>query len=256
MSLEVKTLDYEIRGKEILKDISLEIHTKEFVGLVGPNGCGKSTLLKNIYRTLRPKYNTVFIDGNDILKLSSRKMARELAVMAQENNMEFDFKVQDMVMFGRYSHKKFLQRDTSRDRELCAEYLAEVGLEGYENRSYLSLSGGEKQRVLLARVLIQESRYIILDEPTNHLDISYQYQIMDILKKQEATVFSSVHDLNLAALYCDRILFMYQGKIVDDGTPEEVLTSENLWKYFQIRAQISRNPATGKLQIYYLPDWI
>ena len=256
MSLEVKTLDYEIRGKEILKDISLEIHTKEFVGLVGPNGCGKSTLLKNIYRTLRPKYNTVFIDGNDILKLSSRKMARELAVMAQENNMEFDFKVQDMVMFGRYSHKKFLQGDTSRDRKLCAEYLAEVGLEGYENRSYLSLSGGEKQRVLLARVLIQESRYIILDEPTNHLDISYQYQIMDILKKQEATVFSSVHDLNLAALYCDRILFMYQGKIVDDGTPEEVLTSENLWKYFQIRAQISRNPATGKLQIYYLPDWI
>ena len=256
MSLEVKTLDYEIRGKEILKDISLEIHTKEFVGLVGPNGCGKSTLLKNIYRTLRPKYNTVFIDGNDILKLSSRKMARELAVMAQENNMEFDFKVQDMVMFGRYSHKKFLQGDTYSDRELCAEYLAEVGLEGYENRSYLSLSGGEKQRVLLARVLIQESRYIILDEPTNHLDISYQYQIMDILKKQEATVFSSVHDLNLAALYCDRILFMYQGKIVDDGTPEEVLTSENLWKYFQIRAQISRNPATGKLQIYYLPDWI
>ena len=242
MSLEVKTLDYEIRGKEILKDISLEIHTKEFVGLVGPNGCGKSTLLKNIYRTLRPKYNTVFIDGNDILKLSSRKMARELAVMAQENNMEFDFKVQDMLMFGRYSHKKFLQGDTSRDRELCAEYLAEVGLEGYENRSYLSLSGGEKQRVLLARVLIQESRYIILDE--------------DILKKQEATVFSSVHDLNLAALYCDRILFMYQGKIVDGGTPEEVLTSENLWKYFQIRAQISRNPATGKLQIYYLPDWI
>ena len=256
MSLEVKTLDYEIRGKEILKDISLEIHTKEFVGLVGPNGCGKSTLLKNIYRTLRPKYNTVFIDGNDILKLSSRKMARELAVMAQENNMEFDFKVQDMVMFGRYSHTKFLQGDTSRDRDLCAEYLAEVGLEGYENRSYLSLSGGEKQRVLLARVLIQESRYIILDEPTNHLDISYQYQIMDILKKQEATVFSSVHDLNLAALYCDRILFMYQGKIVDDGTPEEVLTSENLWKYFQIRAQISRNPATGKLQIYYLPGWI
>ena len=128
MSLEVKTLDYEIRGKEILKDISLEIHTKEFVGLVGPNGCGKSTLLKNIYRTLRPKYNTVFIDGNDILKLSSRKMARELAVMAQENNMEFDFKVQDMVMFGRYSHKKFLQGDTSRDRELCAEYLAEVCL--------------------------------------------------------------------------------------------------------------------------------
>jgi CydC: thiol reductant ABC exporter, CydC subunit len=255
VSLEVKALDYEIGGKELLRNISLEIHEKEFVGLIGPNGCGKSTLLKNIYRTLRPKYNTVFINGNDILKLSSRKMARELAVMAQENNMEFDFKVQDMVMFGRYSHKKFLQGDTSRDRELCTKCLAEVGLDGYENRSYLSLSGGEKQRVLLARVLIQESRYIVLDEPTNHLDISYQYQIMDILKKQDATVFSSVHDLNLAALYCDRILFMHRGEIVDHGAPEKVLTSENLWKYFHIKTQISQNPVTGKLQIYYLPVW-
>ena len=192
MSLEVKTLDYEIGGKEILNGISLEIHEKEFVGLVGPNGCGKSTLLKNIYRTLRPKYNTVFIDGNDILKLSSRKMARELAVMAQENNMEFDFKVQDMVMFGRYSHKKFLQGDTSRDRELCAEYLTEVGLEGYEDRIDLKPVRRRKTEGAFGRVSIQESRYIVLDEPTNHLDISYQYQIMDILKKQKATVFSSV----------------------------------------------------------------
>ena len=102
---------------------------------------------------------------------------------------------------------------------------------------------------------MQESSYMILDEPTNHLDISYQYQIMDTLKKQKITVFSSVHDLNLASLYCDRIIFMYKGKVVDQGRPEEVLTAENLWEFFHIKAQITRNTATGKQQIYYLPEW-
>ena len=255
MSLKVKSLDYEIGGNEILQAVSLEIQKGEFVGLVGPNGCGKSTLLKNIYRTLKPKHNTVFIDGNDVLGLSSKKLALELAVMAQENNMEFDFQVRDMVMFGRYARRKFLQDDSRQDRDLCKKLLNEVGLSGYEERSFLSLSGGEKQRVLLARALMQESSYMILDEPTNHLDISYQYQIMDTLKKQKITVFSSVHDLNLASLYCDRIIFMYKGKVVDQGRPEEVLTAENLWEFFHIKAQITRNTATGKQQIYYLPEW-
>ena len=176
--------------------------------------------------------------------------------MAQENQLEFDFTVRDMVMFGRYAHKKFLEGDTAKDRELCEQCLREVGLTGYENRSYLSLSGGEKQRVLLARVLMQESRYIVLDEPTNHLDVSYQYQIMDILRGQNVTVFSSIHDLNLAALYCDRILFLYQGKIVDSGTPKAVLTQENIRKYFGIEAQITKNDVTGKVQIYYLAGWV
>ncbi|MEI3169090.1 MAG: ABC transporter ATP-binding protein [Lachnospiraceae bacterium] len=230
MSLAVKNLDYEIGNERILDQISLEIKEGEFVGLVGPNGCGKSTLLKHIYRTYKPKGQTVFLDGKDIMDLSAKKLAGELAVMAQENQLEFDFTVRDMVMFGRYAHKKFLEGDTAKDRELCEKCLREVGLSGYETRSYLSLSGGEKQRVLLARVLMQESRYIVLDEPTNHLDVSYQYQIMDILRNQDVTVFSSIHDLNLAALYCDRIIFLYQGKIVDRGTPEEVLTKENIRK--------------------------
>ena len=256
MSLYVKNLDYQIGNDQILKQISLEIRDGEFVGLVGPNGCGKSTLLKHSYRTYKPKGGTIFLDGKDITEFSAKKMAGELAVMAQENQLEFDFTVRDMVMFGRYAHKKFLEGDTAKDRELCEQCLREVGLTGYENRSYLSLSGGEKQRVLLARVLMQESRYIVLDEPTNHLDVSYQYQIMDILRGQNVTVFSSIHDLNLAALYCDRILFLYQGKIVDSGTPEAVLTQENIRKYFGIEAQITKNDVTGKIQIYYLPGWV
>ena len=256
MSLEVKNLSYNIGGKEILNNVFLKVDEGEFVGLVGPNGCGKSTLLKNIYRTFRPERNAVFIDGNDVLNFSFKKMAGEMAVMAQENNMEFDFEVIDMVMFGRYSHKKFLEGDSAADRKLCKKYLQEVGMDGCEHRSFLSLSGGEKQRVLLARVLMQESRMIVLDEPTNHLDVSYQYQIMDILKKQKVTVFSSIYDLNLAALYCEKIIFMYNGRIVDCGTPEAVLTRENIRKYFGIDSQINTNPVTGKLQIYYMPSWV
>ena len=256
MSLQVKNLDFQIGGTRILEQICLEVEDGEFVGLVGPNGCGKSTLLKNIYRTYKPGRGTIFLNERDILDFSYKKMAGEMAVMAQENHVEFDFEVREMVMFGRYAKKKFLQGDSSADRKLCEKCLQEVGLSGYEHRSYLSLSGGEKQRVLLARVLMQESAFIVLDEPTNHLDVSYQYQIMDILKGQDVTVFSSIHDLNLAALYCDQIIFLYQGKIVDCGTPEEVLTRENIREYFGIEAQVSTNPATGKQQIYYLPGWI
>lgn len=253
MSLEVRGLDYSIGTKKILEQIVLEVEDGTFVGLIGPNGCGKSTLLKNIYRTCRPERGRVFIDGNDVLDFSFRRMAREMAVMSQENKVEFDVEVQEMVLYGRYAHKKFLEGDTESDRRLCRKCLEEVGLSGYEKRSFLSLSGGEKQRVLLARVLMQDSRYIVLDEPTNHLDVSYQYQILDILKRRGTTVFSSIHDLNLAALYCDRIIFMYQGRIADYGRPEEVLTPENMERYFRIRAQITKNDVTGKLQIYYLP---
>lgn len=253
MSLKVKGLDFTIDGVQLLKDIDLEVREGEFVGLIGPNGCGKSTLLKNIYRAHRPHKNVVFIGETDVLSYTSKALAREMAVMAQENSVEFDFKVRDMVMFGRYSHKKFLEGDSAADRKRCQSYLSEVGLEGYENRSYRSLSGGEKQRVLLARVLMQESPLILLDEPTNHLDVSYQYQIMDVLKKSNVTVFSSIHDLNLAALYCDRILFMFDGSIVDAGTPQQVITRENIRKYFKIDSQVSVNARTQKVQIYYLP---
>lgn len=256
MSLKVKDICCRMGGREILDRVSLEVRDGEFVGLVGPNGCGKSTLLKNIYRSLRPERKAVFVNGSDVLDLSHKELAGEMAVMAQENNMEFDFEVEDMVMFGRYAHKRFLEGDSPRDREDCRKYLETVGLTGYEHRSYLSLSGGEKQRVLLARVLMQESRMIVLDEPTNHLDVSYQYQIMDILTGQNVTVFSSIHDLNLAALYCHRIIFMYNGQIVDYGTPEEVLTQENIKKYFGINSLIGVNPITNKLQITYMPSWI
>lgn len=254
MRLNVKKLDYFIEGTRILDGVSIGVNEGEFVGLIGPNGCGKSTLLKNIYKTYKPARDVVFIDGKDVMTLTSREMAREVSVMAQENSVEFDIEVMDMVMYGRYSHRKFLEGEKKEDAQLCRRRIREVGLEGYEHRSYLSLSGGEKQRVLLARALVQESRLIVLDEPTNHLDVRFQYLIMQTLKNQDITVFASVHDLNIAAMYCDKIFLMDQGKIVKTGTPKEVITEENIERIFKVKSQVTVNEITGKIQIYYLPD--
>lgn len=256
MNLQVQDLSFSIGETAILNNITLEVQDGEFVGLAGSNGCGKSTLLKHIYRTYRPDRRTVFLDKTDTLDLSNKQLARSLAVMAQETTVEFDLTVFDMVLHGRYAHKKFLEGTSAADKALCRHCLHEVGLDGYEYRNYLSLSGGEKQRVLLARVLMQESEVVVLDEPTNHLDIRYQYQIIEILKRQNITVFASIHDLNLAALYCDRLLLMKDGAIVAAGRPEQVLTPETIWCCFHIHAQVSKNPLTKKLQICYLPSWV
>lgn len=253
MRLSTENLKYQIDGTQILKGVSLEIRENEFVGLIGPNGCGKTTLLKNVCKSVKPEKSVVFIDEKDIMSLSSREMAKTIAVMAQENTVQFDVEVLDMVKYGRYAHRSFLERETKEDVELCRYYIREVGLEGYEHRSYLSLSGGEKQRVLLARALVQQSRVIILDEPTNHLDVRYQYQILKTLKKQKITVFASIHDLNLAAMYCDRIILMNNGNIAASGTPEEVITEKNIEDIFKVKSQVTVNEITGKIQVYYLP---
>ena len=254
MKLSVDNLTWSVGDKEIVSDVSLKIRKGEFVGLIGPNGCGKSTLLKNIYRVLTPDTGTILLDDDNIGGMGSKELARKMSVMIQENSVEFDMNVMDMGMLGRYAHKRMLGNMTKEDFAIARDALREVGMSDYEDRSYLSLSGGEKQRILIARVLAQKADFIILDEPTNHLDIQYQFQIMDILKSQNVTVFSSIHDLNIAAYYCDRIIVMKKGKIIHFGTPEEILTPEILDELYHIRSEIINNAVTGKKQIYYIPN--
>ncbi len=253
MKLQVEGLTYRIGETKIISNIDVSVNKGEFVGLIGPNGCGKSTLLKNIYRVLSPEHGTILLDGGEIRRMGSKELARKMSVMIQENNVEFDMSVLDMVLLGRYAHKKMLAGTDSNDLQIARNALREVGMADYEERSFLSLSGGEKQRILIARALTQQAEFIVLDEPTNHLDIQYQFQIMDILKRQDVTVFSSVHDLNIAAYYCDRIIVMKKGHVLSAGTPEEVLTDELIWELYHIHAEIRTNPTTGKKQIYYIP---
>ncbi|MBW6411735.1 ABC transporter ATP-binding protein [Clostridium weizhouense] len=256
MKLKVEDLSYKICEDEILSNINIEINKGDFVGLIGPNGCGKSTLLKNIYRVYKPYCGGIFIDDISINKLNNKDIAKRMSVMVQENNIEFDINVLDMVLLGRYSHKKLLENNSNEDFFIARQSLKEVGLSNYEDRSFLSLSGGEKQRVLIARALAQKAEFIILDEPTNHLDIGYQFQIMDILKKQEITVFSSIHDLNIACFYCDKLFVMDNGKIIDYGTPEQVITNDLIKKLFRVNANIRINSITNKISITYLPNII
>ena len=253
--LKVEHLDFSIDKAQILKAIDLKIQKGEFVGLVGPNGCGKSTLLKNIYRIYQPDRGKIYLDGQLVDQVNDKEFAKKMAVMVQENTVEFDLTVIDMVMLGRYAHKRLLQDSSEKDHAIAEKYLEEVGMKGYEERSFLSLSGGEKQRVLLARALSQEAELIILDEPTNHLDIKYQYQIMNILKRQDITVFTSVHDLNIASLYCDRIVVLKKGDLVKIGTPEEVITPEMIHYLYGIDSEVRINKTTGRPQIQFLPNF-
>lgn len=218
--MKVEEISYSVRDKRLIESISLEIIEGEFIGLIGPNGSGKSTLLKNIYRVLKPDRGGVYLNGKDLSQMTQKETARSMAVVSQEANMAFDFAVMDIVMMGRAPHKRLLESDTARDQEIAERALARVGMQHVASSSFATLSGGEKQRVLIARALAQEAGFLILDEPTNHLDIRYQLQMMDLVKALKLTSFAALHDLNIAACYCDRIYVLNDGRIVAAGRPK------------------------------------
>ncbi len=256
MRLQVEELTYSYGEKDAVHNVSLHVKEGEFVGLIGPNGSGKSTVLKNIYRGLTPDRGSILLDGENLLKMSHKKSALKMAVVGQENELPFDFLVEEIVAMGRTPHKKLFDVDNAADKKMVYHALEHLGMEKMAKRSYLNLSGGEKQRVIIARAIAQESDFFVLDEPTNHLDISYQMQIFDFVKRLKVTVLSAIHDLNMAALYCDRIYVLKDGKIVLQGTPEEVLTPENIYEVYGVRSSVMKHPVTGKVSITYLPAGI
>ena len=253
MRLKVENLTYSYGDKEAADNISLYVNEGEFVGLIGPNGSGKSTVLKNIYRGLKPDSGKIILDGENLLTMPYRKSALKMAVVGQENEVPFDFTVEEIVAMGRSPHKKLFDIDTPQDKYMVHHALEHLGMEKQAKRSYLRLSGGEKQRVLIARAIAQESDFFILDEPTNHLDISYQIQIFDFIKRLKVTVLSAIHDLNMAALYCDRLYVLKEGKVAFYGTPKEVLTSENIYDIYGVKSSVEKHPVTGKMSITFLP---
>lgn len=256
MRLTVEGLTYSYGEKEAADRVSLQVDTGEFVGLIGPNGSGKSTVLKNIYRGLTPDGGSIELDGENLLTMPYKKSALKLAVVGQENDVPFNFMVEEIVAMGRSPHKKLFDIDNAHDKEIVHHALEHLGMEKMAKRNYLNLSGGEKQRVIIARAIAQESDFFILDEPTNHLDISYQMQIFDFIKRLNVTVLSAIHDLNMAALYCDRIYVLKDGKVVLQGTPEEVLTPENIYEVYGVRSSVVKHPITGRTSITFLPEGI
>ena len=254
MEILTEAVKMFIGTKEILKGIDFTLQNKEFVGIIGPNGSGKSTFLKCVYRVQKPTSGKIMLNNKKLDEVSYRESALKLAVVAQHNFYSFDFSVLEVVLMGRSPHKKILERDNLKDFLIARQALKKVGLEDFEERNFSTLSGGEQQRVILARALTQQTECLVLDEPTNHLDIKYQLQIMDIVKSLGLTVIAAIHDLNIAAMYCDRLVAIEDGQVVGVGTPQELLTEKFIYDMYGVESQINREVDTGRLNIVYLPQ--
>ena len=238
MNIKTENINVVIDNNNILKDINIEVDNKEVIGIIGPNGSGKSTLLKCIYRLLKPNAGLVKFDDVDIKNISIKESSKKVAVLSQHNNYDFDFTVKDIVLMGRSPHKKFMERDNKNDYDLVNDALRKVDMINFKDRSFQSLSGGEQQRVILARALAQQPKCLILDEPTNHLDIKYQLQLMRIVKSLNIEVIAAIHDLNIATMYCDKIYVLKDGKIVQYGTPKEILTPQLIKNVYEVDTKL------------------
>ncbi len=250
MRLDVQGVTIPVSAVFACRDITFEVPAGGVLGIVGPNGSGKSTLLRSIYRVLAPSDGTVASDGRDIWDMDPRELARELAVVVQEPEAEFDFTVTEVVMMGRAPHKSAFGRNTAEDAVYIRDALDRVGMTGAERRTFATLSGGEKQRVLIARSLAQQARALVLDEPTNHLDLRYQLEILDLIRSLGVTAIMAVHDINLAARYCDAILLMADGEVCGVGPPEEVLTASLVADVFEVTVKTAQLP-DGRVVLYF-----
>ena len=254
MRVRAEGVCWSVDGKRILEDVGLEIAPGSFIGLIGPNGSGKSSLLRCIYRALKPDAGVITVGGQDIWQLSAQEAARRTAVVLQEYPIEFEFTVDEIVAMGRNPHKGMFDRDTTDDQRIVWEALEKVGMSGFAQRSFRTLSGGEKQRVMIARTLAQQARFLILDEPTNHLDVRYQLETMELVQDLGITTLAALHDLNIAASFCERVYVMKDGAIVASGEPEEVLRPQLIYEVFGVGSTMDRHPVTGKLRINFYLD--
>ena len=253
MKITTENIRVNFQAKEILKGISIETRDKELVGIIGPNGSGKSTLLKCIYRVLKADSGAVYLDGEELYAMNAKSSAKKMAVVAQHNYYNFDFSAREVVLMGRAPHKKTLERDNADDYRIVEEALKTVQMDKFADRSFSTLSGGEQQRVILARALAQQTPALILDEPTNHLDITHQIMLMKLVKNLDVTVISAIHDLNIAAAYCDRIYVLKDGVLEGEGTPGEVLTPELIRRIYKVESEVVYD-SQGKMHILFLQN--
>lgn len=226
----------------LLDAISLTVHPGECVGLIGPNGSGKSSLLRCAFRYARPQGGQVLLDGTDIWKASARWSAQHIAVVLQDPPDDFGLSVEDVVSMGHTPHKGIFDGMTKDDRDHVMQCLDDVSLPEHRERPFASLSGGERQRALLARALVQRPRVLMLDEPTNHLDPRHQITLLKHIKAQGLSTLAALHDLNLAATFCDRLYLLVEGRIVAHGEPRTVLTAERLKTHYGVDALIDDHP--------------
>lgn len=251
--LTLKEVSFKYEDSWILNGLSLQACEGEILGVLGPNGSGKSTLLKVMDGALQPQRGEVLLGSRSIFSLSRFDVARQIALVAQEHYFRFAFSVLEIVLMGRFPHLRRLQFESEQDVEIALNALEATNTLHLANRSIHEVSGGEKQRVLLARTLAQEPRVVLLDEPTSFLDLKHKRELFGLIaslsgERKLAVVLVS-HDIDLVARYCHRIVMMKDGAILHTGPPEEVLTPEKIEAVYECPVLVDTNPATGKPRV-------
>ncbi len=251
--LEVKALHKSYQGKSVVTDVSFAVERGEFFGIIGPNGSGKSTLMKMISGVISPDGGEILIAEKPIGSYSRKALARLLAVLEQEALPPVGFRVREVLEMGRFPYQNWLGEEAEDPTPLIDEIVGMLGLAELEDRTLDQLSGGEKQRVALGKSLVQKPLLLLLDEPTTYLDIGYQIQLMDIVRSwqrnTQVTVVAVLHDLNLASLYCDRILMVHKGNLIRVGDPRDILQSSLIEQVYGTRPIVMEHPVHQLPQI-------
>lgn len=255
--LKIQNLSAGYYQEDIIKDISLDVNQGDFMGIIGPNGSGKTTLLRLVTRILHPWKGRIYFQQQNILQMDLKEFCCQVAFVSQDVATSFSFTVMELVLMGRIPHLKRLQFESKKDIEIAEGALSVTDSLNLKEKRIDELSAGERQRVIISRALAQEPVLLFLDEPTAHLDIGHQIQILDLLKKlnrqNNLTIVMVLHDLNLASAYCNRIVLLHNGAIFKEGTPEKVLTYQNIEAVYKTVVLVSDNPVTKKPNVILVP---
>jgi len=249
--LTVESVSWSVNATRILDEVTCRAPAGSFVGLVGPNGSGKTSLLRLIAGIVRPDRGRVLLAGAAVAGMSRRGAARRMAMLAQHAETDLDLLVRDVVLLGRTPHRRSRWADDRDDREAVTAALDRVDLAGFGRRRWHTLSGGERQRVQLARAFAQQPELLLLDEPTNHLDIGHQLRLLHYVHRSGITTVAALHDLNLAAMFCDSLVVLAAGRVAVTGPAAEVLTAALLRDVFDVDAAVTPHPATGRPTITF-----
>ena len=251
--LVLKQVSFSRNGQSVLKGINLQLKRGEIVGLIGPNGAGKTTLLKLLIKLLKPSEGTILLDGKRLNDWPQNQLAQHISYLPQNPVLESSFSCREVVLMGRYAALTRFQQISNEDIAVADQVMLETGTGAFASRPITELSGGERQRVLLARSMAQGAGFLLLDEPTANLDPHYQLDLFDLaasLTHKNVGVVVAIHDLNLAADHCNRLILLHEGEVVKEGRPESVLLPNLLRSVYRIDAEIVRHPKTARLSVF------